>query len=111
MVPSICDLCGLSFQLSFDVIKAPFEPRNSRNGSVSTVAAGTFELASEGPRPRTTTGLLAFPVMMNPPINTLSPISTRRRVEILRAWAGVGVGVGLGVGVGVGVGVGPGVTV
>src|ERR1700686_266994 len=64
-----------------------------------------FEAVSDGPRPRSTTGLFAFPVMMKPPIMTLSPTSTRRRVEMFNAWAGVGEGVGVGVAVGVGVGV------
>lgn len=54
---------------------------------------------------------------MKPPIKTLSPVSTRSRVEILPNRLGdelgVGVGVGVGVvgGVGVGVGVGAAVTV
>src|SRR2546429_9895694 len=61
--------------------------------------------------PRNTTGLFALPVMMKPPIITLSPMSTRKRVEMFNAWAGVGVGVGVGVAVGVVVGVAVGVAV
>jgi hypothetical protein len=51
------------------------------------------------------------PVIMNPPIRTLSPVSTRKRVEIFPRMLGVAVGVGVGVGVWVGVGVGVGVGV
>ena len=55
--------------------------------------------------PRMTTFFTSLPVMMNPPMSTLSPVSTRRRVATLRSCAGVGVGVALGVGAGVAVGV------
>jgi hypothetical protein len=51
---------------------------------------------------------------MNPPIKTLSPVSTNNRVEIFASvagWFGVGVGVAEGFGVGVGVAVGSGVAV
>jgi hypothetical protein len=52
------------------------------------------------------TGLEAFPVIMNPAIMTLSPVSTRSRVEMLSAWAELTAGVGVGVAVAVGVAVG-----
>ena len=58
---------------------------------------------------RTITFFGWVPVMMNPPIRTLSPVSTRKRVEILPRV--VGVEPGLGVAVGVNVGVTVGVTV
>jgi hypothetical protein len=48
---------------------------------------------------------------MKPPIITLSPVSTRKRVEIFKAWAGVGVGVAVGEAVGLAVGVAVGVAV
>jgi hypothetical protein len=47
--------------------------------------------------------------MIKPPIMTLSPISTRNRVEIFKDWAGVAVGVALGVADAVAVGDGVGV--
>src|SRR5213079_1197288 len=94
---------GLSCQLSFWKSNAPLPSRSSRIGSASTSLMP--ELTSDGPMPRTATSLGALPVMMNPPIITLSPISTRIRVEILSAWDGEGVGVSVGVGVGVDVGV------
>src|SRR3954468_641854 len=59
----------------------------------------------EGPRPRIATFLGEFPVMMNPPIATLSPISTGTRVEMFNDRTGgsvVGAGVVGGVEVGVG---------
>src|SRR3954453_13172358 len=69
----------------------------------------------EGPRPRIATFLGEFPVMMNPPIATLSPISTGTRVEMFNDRTGgsvVGAGVEVGVredsGVAVAVGVGCG---
>src|SRR4051794_6883627 len=102
-VPSICPLCGLSFQLSLEAIRAPLCPRNSRNGSCRSVAAGSPDEASEGPRPRRTTAFGMFPVIMKPPIIILSPTSTRRRVEMFMAWAGVAVGVAVGLAVGVAV--------
>src|SRR2546423_3367782 len=111
MVPWICAFCGLSFQLSLEVIRAPLGPCNSISGSFRTLAAGTPALTREGPRPRSTTGLDAFPRMIKPPIITLSPVSTRKRVEIFRAWAGVTVGEAVGVAVGVAVAVGVGVGV
>src|SRR5881394_550257 len=105
MVPSICDRCGLSFQLSFEVINdGPLGPCSSSTGSFRTFAAGIPKLVNDGPRPRNTTGLDAFPRMMKPPIITLSPTSTRRRVEMFKAWAGVVVGVAVAVAVGVAVG-------
>src|SRR5882724_11615283 len=63
------------------------------------------KLVSEGPRPRSTTGLEALPRIIKPPIMTLSHTSTRRRVEMFNAWAGVVVGVAVGVDVGVGLAV------
>src|SRR5438105_4154256 len=48
---------------------------------------------------------------MKPPISTLSPVSTRKRVEMFPSVAGLGVGIGVGVAVDVGIGVGVGVGV
>src|SRR3954463_8623629 len=107
---SICARCGLSFQLSFCRMSAPFAPRNSITGSCRTWLAGTFAAANDGPIPRMITGLEAFPVMINPAIITLSPVSTRNRVEMFNACAaGVTVGVGVGDAVGVADGVAVGV--
>src|SRR2546423_1539152 len=89
MVPWIWFFCGLSFQLSFEVISAPLAPWSSITGSLRSDAAGRPELVSEGPMPRNTTGLATLPVMMKPPIITLSPVSTRTRVERLRVCDGV----------------------
>src|SRR5437764_5134421 len=111
MVPSIWARCGLSFQLSFCVISDPFGPCSSSTGSLRTEAAGTPALTRDGPTPRKTTGFDAFPVMINPPIMTLSPTSTRRRVEMFNACAGVVVGVAVGLAVGVAVAVGLAVAV
>ena len=52
---------------------------------------------------RTMTFFGCVPVMMNPPIRTLSPVSTRKRVEMFPKVPGEAVGVGAAVGVGVGV--------
>src|SRR5438105_1785757 len=91
------------------IVVNPGGPCSSRTGSASGL--GTPKPASEGPRPRTVTCLGALPVMIKPPISTSLPVSTRIRVEILRAWAEAGVGVGVVVGVAVGVSVGVGVGV
>ena len=80
---------------------------------------GTPTLDNEGPIPRSTTCLDWVPVMINPPIPTLASVRTRKRVERLRACAGLadavavavelGVVEGVEVDVAVGVGVGEGV--
>src|SRR5262249_601524 len=106
---------GLSCQLSSCISKAPLEPRSSKVGSARK--SGTPAAPSDGPIPRKATGLGPLPVIMNPPINTLSPVSTRIRVEIFNARPGdplgvtVGVALGVDVAVAVAVGVALGVTV
>src|SRR5207248_2340698 len=111
IVPWIWAFCGLSTQLSFDVISAPFGPWSSRTGSCKTRATGSPALARDGPMPRRTTDFDVFPRMMKPPIMTLSPVSTRNRVEMFNAWAGVEVGVVVGVAEAIGVTVGDAVAV
>src|SRR2546423_4624910 len=68
----------------------------------------------DGPIPRMSSLLLVLPSTMNPAMRTLSPASTRIRVEMLaRCEPGMGDGVGLAVGVAFGVELGeaPGVGV
>src|SRR5437773_12387784 len=61
----------------------------------------------DGPMPRMSSLLLVLPSTMNPAMSTLSPTSTRMRVEMLaRCEPGTGVGVGVELGVGFGVEVG-----
>src|ERR1700740_2433435 len=92
----------------------PEESRNSRTGSAS--ASGKND-ESVGPIARTIIFFGCVPVTMKPPINTLSPVSTRKRVEMFPRIAGeapgvdVGVAVAVSVAVGLGVGVGVGVAV
>src|SRR5437762_1125655 len=86
---------GGSRQLSSMIVTNPFGPCNSRIGLASEL--GTPD---EGPIPRRSTCFGALPVMMNPPIPTLSPVKTCKRVERLSGCAGgdelaVEVGVGL----------------
>src|SRR5204863_5955252 len=104
---------GSSCQLSFCLTSAPLEPRSSKVGSARTSLRPA--LASDGPTPRIATFFGTLPVTINPPIMTRSPVSTRSRVEMFKAWAGVGegdaVGVGVTVGVGGGVAVGVGLGV
>src|SRR6266478_873456 len=95
-------------QLSFDRIRAPEESRNSRTGLAS--ASGKNE-ESDGPTARTIIFFGCVPLTMKPPINTLSPVSTRKRVEMFPRIAGEALGVGVAVAVTVGVGVGVGVEV
>src|ERR1700731_3191896 len=108
MLPSIWTR-WLSFQLSVLKIKEPFAWRSSRTGSSNTPLR--LNLVSDGPSPRTTTFLEALPVMIKPPITTLSPVSTRARVDMFRASVGGGVAVGVAVGVPVAVAVGVAVAV
>src|SRR2546423_655014 len=96
MVPSICARWS-SFQLSFLKINAPLLPRSSRTGSRSRSLSPAC--AREGPMPRRNSFLGVLPVMIKPPIMTLSPVPTRRRVEMFKAWAGDAVAVGVAVGV------------
>src|SRR6266478_7111472 len=97
-------------QLSFDRIRAAEESRNSRTGSAS--ASGKNE-ESDGPMARTIIFFGCVPVTMKPPISTLSPVSTRKRVEMFPRIAGEALGVAVAVAVGedVGVGVTVGVSV
>jgi hypothetical protein len=66
--------------LSFLKINDPFEARSSRIGSSRRSVRP--DDTSDGPLPRRTTDFAEFPVTMNPPIMTLSPSSTRNRVEM-----------------------------
>ena len=88
----------------FDAIGDAPEPYNSRNGSAS--GFGTPDEFKEGPIARTRTCFGLAPVMMKPPMPTLSPVPTRIRVERFRAWLGVGVGLAVGVAVALAVAVG-----
>src|SRR5205807_1704314 len=89
--------------------RLPAAARNSSTGSNSRSLSP--KEASEGPRPRSTTDFGAFPVIIKPPIMTLSPRSTRNRVEIFNDCAGAGVDVAVGVAVAVAVAVAVGVAV
>ena len=79
------------------------------------VSASGKKDESDGPIARTMTLFGCVPVMMKPPIRTLLPVSTRKRVEIfpkVLGAVGVDVAVAVGVGVtGVGLGVAAGVPV
>ena len=83
--------------MSFCWSNAPDEFRNSMKGFCRSDPLPMPEPVSEGPSPRTTTSFDALPVMMNPAIMMLSPVSTRNRVEMFRALAGAAVGVAVGV--------------
>ena len=92
------------------MIRLPDELRSSRVGSAS--ASGNNE-ESDGPIARTITLFDCVPVIINPPIRALSPVSTRKRVEIFpKTLGGVGLGLppGVVVAVAVAVGVAVGVT-
>src|SRR5215212_6111194 len=98
--------CWVSFQLSLITVVNPAGPCSSITGSASTSVSPLW--IKEGPIPRTITCLEALPVMMKPPMPTLSPTETRMRVERLTACViNPGVAVGVAVGIAVGVGVGP----
>src|SRR6202163_1688395 len=87
-------------------MRPPKESRNSRTGSASAPAK---KEETEGPLARTMTLLGWVPVMINPPMRALSPVSTRRRVEMLPSTVAVQEGVGVEVKAGVAVGAGVGV--
>src|ERR1041385_8857292 len=76
-------------------------------GSMSR--SGTLE--SDGPMPRTITRFERSPLMINPAIEMLSPVSTRARPEMLSNWTFAGVGWGVGVAVAVAVALGVAVAV
>src|SRR4051812_39104563 len=66
------------------------ELRSSKTGS--SRAPLMPKAARDGPMPRSKSGFDSFPWIMNPAIIARSPVSTRRRVEMLSDWAGAGVG-------------------
>src|SRR5204863_10182767 len=103
---------GLSRQLSLMTVGNGAGPCNSR--TVSGSAWRTPKAASDGPRARRRRCFGALPVMMKPPMPTLSPVRTNIRVERLSGCAageGVAVGAGVVVAVTEGVAVGTGVAV
>ena len=69
--------------MSFDCRSALLELRNSRTGSLRKSVMP--KLARSGPMPRIITFLGVFPLTMNPPIMSLSPVSTRKRLERFKA--------------------------
>src|ERR1700761_8708411 len=82
---------------------------SSITGSASVPLSG-----NSGPSPRNNTCFWSVPVTINPDINTLSPVSTSIRVEMLSSEAaavGVGVAAGVAEGAGLDVGVAVGVDV
>src|SRR5207237_6090272 len=95
-------------QLSSIASKVPAESCNSKTGSASTPEK---KAESDGPIARTITFFGWAPVIMNPPMRTLLPVSTRRRVEILPKTLEDGVPLAVGVADGVAEGVTVGVTV
>src|SRR6266446_6165270 len=106
MIRASC--AGSSLQLSSVIVVNPAGPCSSSTGSAS--ASGTPDCVNEGPIARRIRCLGPVPVMMNPPMPTLSPVWTRVRVERFRGCA-AGVGVPEGVGDGGTVGVADGATV
>src|SRR6478672_6279151 len=96
-----------SGQLSLAVMRLPPE-YSSSVGSRSGL--GTPNVASEGPMPRMMMRLSALPSMMKPAMRTLSPASTRMRVEMF-AKCELDLGVALGVAAGVAVAIGVAVAV
>src|SRR4051812_17793142 len=98
VVSMIACLFGEFTQSSFESI-TPLGPCNSRVGFASLSANGR-----EVPIPRMITFFGCVPVIMKPPMRTLSPVSTRRRVEMLARVVTDGVAVGLADATGVGVG-------
>src|SRR5256885_1485440 len=100
----IACLFGLSTQLSLVSNSPPFWSCSSIVGSCIVPAKNC---GNDGPIACTMTFFGCVPVIMKPPIRTLSPVSTRSRVEMLaRVVEGaIGVAVGLAVGVAVGVAV------
>src|SRR5439155_2529991 len=90
------------------MVLKPAGPCSSMTGSAK---AGTPNCAREGPMARRRTCLAPDPVIMKPPMPTLSSVWTSIRVERLRGRAGPGEGVGVELGVGVGLGVGDNVGV
>src|SRR5437899_9118859 len=89
-------VCWSVFQLSLVTTVLP--ACNSRTGSANRPGKGAPLLVRDGPIARTITFLGSVPVMMNPPIRTLSLVRTRARVEIFCNCAGAVGGVGVGVG-------------
>ncbi len=64
----------------------PAGPDQFERGIAQTFRQRHAVTFNEGPIARTITFFGCVPVTMNPPMSTLSPPSTRRRVEILPRW-------------------------
>ena len=75
-------------QLSFVAMTAPEESWSSRTGFANTPLRG-----NDGPIARTISFFGCVPVMINPPMSTSSPVSTRSRVEILPRTVGPAAGI------------------
>src|ERR1041385_1481640 len=78
------------FQSSFVATALPLLSNNVTVGLASGV--GTPLLESDGPIPRIRTFFAMSPVIINPAMETRSPVSTNIRVEIFRAFEGDGGG-------------------
>ena len=70
----------VSFQLSSNAIVAPLASCSSKVGSCN--APGTPNAVSEGPIARRITLFGSVPLMIKPPMPTLSAVCTSRRVEM-----------------------------
>src|SRR3954471_1952473 len=113
VVSMMACMFGEFIQSSLESIK-PLGPCNWRMGFASLSANGR-----DVPISRMITFFGCVPVIMKPPMRTLSPVSTRKRVEMFARVvtegvavgvadaAGVGTGVEVAVAVGVGDGTGP----
>ena len=88
----------VSFQLLF-VTTTLVGSCSSRIGSARAPATGGFAVDREGPMARKRIFFGWVPVTIKPPMRTLSPVRTLRRVEMLSEASSGGVGVGVGVGV------------
>src|ERR1043166_7896348 len=95
----------VSLQLSLITVVKPLGPCSSRVGFA--IAFGMPNRVSDGPRARSSTCLGPLPVMINPPMPTLSPVWTSILVEMLRACEAAPLGVD--VAEAVAVALGPGV--
>src|SRR5437588_12996161 len=81
-------LLGAFIQLSLDASNPPLESYSSKIGSCNALEIPEFERL--GPIARKMTFFGPLPVMINPPIMTLSPVWTKARVEILANLTGGG---------------------
>src|SRR5437588_12810313 len=85
----IAEALAASAQLSFNAILIWVESNRDKVGFCNTLVRLNGGLLKLGPIARTNTDLVPLPVIIKPPIITLSPVPTKPRVEMFARVTGI----------------------